>query len=99
MLEERHLGYPVIDDGEIEGIVTLEDLEGVEDPEETVGSILTPEVITIDGDEPASGAFQGITQNEIGRLVVTDSAGDVAGIITRTDVMNAIKVVTNLPRS
>ncbi|MBS3766025.1 CBS domain-containing protein [Candidatus Bipolaricaulota bacterium] len=53
----------------------------------------------MDGDEPASGAFQGITQNEIGRLVVTDSAGDVAGIITRTDVMNTIKVVTNLPRS
>lgn len=98
MLEERHLGYPVVDDGEIEGIVTLEDLERAEDPEDTVDSILTPRVITIDADEPASEAFHRITQNEIGRLVVTDSAGDIAGIITRTDVMNAIKVVTNLPR-
>jgi len=97
MLKERHLGYPVLSQGRVVGIVTLEDTQEADDPDKTVKSILTSEVITIEKNEPASEAFHRITQNEIGRLVVTDETGKMVGIITRTDIVNAIKVVTNLP--
>lgn len=97
MLKVRHLGYPVLSKEGVVGIVTLEDMQKADDPDKTIKSILTSEVITIEKNEPASEAFHRITQNEIGRLVVTDKAGNMVGIITRTDIVNAIKVVTNLP--
>ncbi len=94
MVKKRHLGYPVVKNHDVIGIVTLEDLQKSEDPNEPIENVLTREVITIDKDQPAIEAFHMIVDNELGRLVVTDGSGDMVGIITRTDIMNAMKVVT-----
>ncbi len=97
MMKKHHLGYPVVKDGEIMGIVTLEDLKNTDNPEEPVETILTPKVITIDRDSSATEAFHKMNQNKLGRLVVTGESGQMVGIITRTDLMHAIKVATRLP--
>jgi len=93
MVKKRHLGYPVVKNDDVIGIVTLEDLQKSEDPNEPIENVLTREVITIDKDQPAIEAFHMIVDNELGRLVVTDGSGNMVGIITRTDIMNAMKVV------
>ena len=99
MMKKHHLGYPVVKDGEIMGIVTLEDMKKTDNPEEPVETILTPKVITIYKDDPASEAFHKMNQNSLGRLIVTGESGQMVGIITRTDLMHAIKVVTRLPEA
>ncbi|MBS3787309.1 site-2 protease family protein [Candidatus Bipolaricaulota bacterium] len=97
MMNKHHLGYPVVEDGEIIGIVTLEDLNKTDNPEESVENILTSKVITIGENSSASEAFHRMNQNDLGRLVVTGESGQMVGIITRTDLMHAIKVVSKLP--
>ncbi|MBS3740362.1 site-2 protease family protein [Candidatus Bipolaricaulota bacterium] len=97
MMRKRHLGYPVLKDDQLVGIVTLEDLEKTDDPDEPIENILTSEVITIDKEEPASEALHRLVQNDLGRLVVTERSGDMVGIITRTDIMHAMKIVTVSP--
>lgn len=98
MMKKHHLGYPVVEDGEIMGIVTLEDMKKTDNPDEPVETILTPKVITIDKDASASEAFHKMNQKGgLGRLVVIGESGQMVGIITRTDLMHAIKVVTKLP--
>ncbi len=97
MMKKHHLGYPVVEDGDLMGIVTLEDMNKTDSPEEPVESILTSKVITIDENSSASEAFHKVNQNDLGRLVVTGESGQMVGIITRTDLIHAIKVVTMLP--
>ncbi|MFB6291202.1 MAG: site-2 protease family protein [Candidatus Bipolaricaulia bacterium] len=97
MMKKHHLGYPVVKQGEIMGIVTLEDLKKTDTPDEPVETILTPKVITIEQDSSATEAFHKMNQNNLGRLVVTGESGQMVGIITRTDLMHAIKVATKLP--
>jgi len=97
MMKKHHLGYPVVENGEIMGIVTLEDMKKTDNPEEPVRKILTSKIITIDKNDTASEAFHKMNQNSLGRLIVTDESGQMVGIITRTDLMHAIKVVTRLP--
>ncbi|MCF7889712.1 site-2 protease family protein [Candidatus Bipolaricaulota bacterium] len=97
MMKKHHLGYPVVENGEVKGIVTLEDMKKTDNPDEPVRNILTSKVITIDENDSASEAFHKMNQNGLGRLIVTDESGQMVGIITRTDLMHAIKVVTGIP--
>jgi CBS domain-containing protein len=38
-------------------------------------------------------AFQQMQQNGVGRLPVVDEAGDLVGIVSRTDMMRAFNVI------
>ncbi len=53
--------------------------------------------MTIEEDISASQAIHRMMKNDLGRLIVTNPSGEMVGIITRTDLMNAIKVVTRAP--
>ncbi len=95
MLVERHTGYPVVRDGDVVGIVTLADAKEVSPHErETVrvGDIMTEDIVTVGPDEDAFEALQTLSRNSFGRLVVVQN-GEIAGIISRTDVMTALDVL------
>jgi Zn-dependent protease/CBS domain-containing protein len=97
MFQERHLGYPVVENARLVGIVTLEDVQKLKDsssPETgvTVGQIMSPQVTTIAEDSSALEAFQSMSRNNFGRLVVVDSKGQLVGIISKTDIVRAIQV-------
>lgn len=95
MLAERHSGYPVLDEGEFVGIVTLEDVQQIERSGATVLDAMTPveELVTIDPGAEVMEAFRLIGRNDVGRLPVVRD-GELRGIITRTDLMRAFQVVT-----
>jgi Zn-dependent protease/CBS domain-containing protein len=94
MFEKKHLGYPVVENGKVVGVVTLSDISKV--PEERrstirVRDIMTRNVITLKPDDDASTALQRISQYRIGRLLVMDG-GRIAGIISRSDLVKDLEL-------
>lgn len=86
-------GAPVMDDGEIRGMVTLSDISRAlaESREEMkVVDIMTKNTITINEDVMIADAIEIMNKNHIGRLIVVDQAGNARGIVTRTDLLDKI---------
>lgn len=95
MFKERHTGYPVIDNDQLVGLVTLEDTkteladdEGVR----RVADIMTTDLSTIDSTTPVMDAIQKMQRDRIGRLLVVEN-GQLVGLISRTDVMTALEII------
>ncbi|MDY7082566.1 MAG: CBS domain-containing protein, partial [Halobacteria archaeon] len=108
MLRERHTGYPVVENGDVVGIVTLSDAREdneVERDAYEVEEVMTGDVITVAPDEDAFEVLKTLSQNNVGRLVVEEDS-ELVGIISRTDLMTALDVIqgggsfrdTNIPR-
>lgn len=100
MLEERHIGYPVLDGGEFVGMVTLSDVKSVEKTEGDVQGAMTPlpELTTVRPDTEVMDAFKALSESDIGRLPVVGHDGSLAGIVTRTDLMRAFSIVLEQER-
>ncbi|QSG05575.1 CBS domain-containing protein [Halapricum desulfuricans] len=95
MFRERHTGYPVERDGEIVGLVTLEDARAVRDIEREayrVEEIMTTDLETIGPTASAMEAMERLQRNNIGRLLVYDD-GEFVGLLTRSDLLTALNII------
>lgn len=94
MFLKKHLGYPVLENGRLAGVITLSDVSRVQEGlrgSTLVRDVMTRNVITLKPDDEASAALMKISQHRIGRLLVMD--GDrIAGIVSRTDLVRAIEI-------
>ena len=96
MFRERHTGYPVEVDGEIVGLVTLEDARAVREVEReayTVGDVMSTELVTVSPETDVMDALNELQGNSVGRLVVTDESGAFRGLLTRSDIMTALSII------
>ena len=96
MFEERHTGYPVLDRGELVGMVTLEDARSVRDVERDayrVDDVMEGNVVAIGPHVDAMTALQTMQQNGVGRLPVVDERDQLVGIISRSDLMTAFNII------
>lgn len=92
MFRYRHLGYPVIDDSKLMGIVTLQDVSST--PRDLPAKeLMKTDVTTITPDKTSLEAFRIMNENNIGRLPVVNNAGELEGIVSRTDLMRILEVV------
>jgi Zn-dependent protease/predicted transcriptional regulator len=92
MLLEHHRGFPVVEPpGRVVGIVTVQNMQGA-DPNANVGQIMERKLTTVSEDASALDAYQSMSENNFGRLLVTGRDGRMSGIITKTDLMRAIHV-------
>ncbi|MFC7047254.1 M50 family metallopeptidase [Halobacteriaceae archaeon GCM10025711] len=95
MFSQRHTGYPVTRNGELVGMVTLDDAREVSPVERDayrVEDVMSTDLKTIPADSNAMDALERMQRNRIGRLVVTEN-GDVAGLISRTDLVTAFDII------
>lgn len=86
-------GAPVVDDGEIVGILTLSDItkalaEGKESFK--VSEVMSKHLISVEESVMIADAIEVMNRNNIGRLIVVDEAGTPVGIVTRTDLLDKI---------
>ena len=101
MFRERHTAYPVLDDGYLVGLVTLDDAREVRQVEReayTVGEVMRTDLPTIQPEADVMSAIERMRGQGIGRLLVVDDGewggnGDLVGLISRSDVMTALDVV------
>jgi len=97
MLTERHTGYPVVDSREeLIGMVTLDDARSITEVERdayTVGDVMERDVTAIAPTADAFTALQAMQEHGVGRLPVVDEAGNLIGIVSKTDLMTAFNVI------
>ncbi|WP_137286569.1 CBS domain-containing protein [Halorussus salinisoli] len=102
MFRQRHTGYPVVENGEPVGMVTLDDARQVSEVERdayTVADVMSSDLKTIPASDDAMSAFEKLQQHGIGRLLVIDADGEIAGLVSRTDLMTAFDIIQKSGRS
>lgn len=109
ILEYNYRGFPVLRGGELEGIITFDDVRKV--PEDKLdqikaGTVAVKTVITAYPDENVKEIMDRLYDNNVGRLLVVerDNPKKVVGIVTKTDTIDAYETAaakreTNSKRS
>ncbi|WP_436925458.1 site-2 protease family protein [Halosimplex amylolyticum] len=100
MFRERHTGYPVERDGEIVGLVALEDARAVREVERDayrVGEVMSTEIYTVTPEADVMTALERLDEHAVGRLLVMDD-DEFVGLLTRTDIMTALSIIKSSGR-
>ncbi|MHC1571927.1 MAG: CBS domain-containing protein [Methanosarcinales archaeon] len=95
MLEKKHMGYPVVEDHELVGVVTFTDVQKI--PHERrdefkVRDIMTRNIISVQTDDPAEIALRLLFTHNIGHVLVMNK-NHLVGIVSRTDVLRAAQIL------
>lgn len=98
----RFTAFGVEDQGTIVGMVRMENLQRV--PRDRWQDVLVrevmlaldPKTMTVNSDVEAVEALMQMAENQLGRLLVTDRAGSVIGIISHSDIVRLVRVRSGL---
>lgn len=97
MMKSNHVsGLPVLEDERLVGIITGKDVHGVQREmmdRTKVGDVMTKQVVTAYADSKVSNALERMARAGLWRIVVVSRAGGVIGIITRSDIDRASKIL------
>lgn len=91
----KHMGYPVVDDGNLKGMVTFTDVQKVPKEERKVvkvSQVMSKKIIGLQEDDDAVNALKLMTVNNIGRIIVKKGE-TISGIVSRTDIIRAIQIL------
>ena len=99
----RHSAFPVVADGQTVGLVTVRRINQVpagERGQTTVRDVACPlsDVARATPDEPVSDLLSSLTDCSEGRALVFDG-GQLAGIVSPSDVSHALECLTRTPGS
>ncbi|PID15476.1 hypothetical protein CSV63_06740 [Sporosarcina sp. P34] len=96
--QTSHSAYPVVkSDGTLVGIITSRDV--VSNPDvETVGKVMTPGPITVNGKVSVASAGHSMIWEGIDLMPVVNDAGILEGIISRQDVLKALQMTQRQPQ-
>ena len=81
-------GMPVVDDGELKGIVTSRDFRYAENMESDVSTIMTPleKLVTVKEGVSQTEVMQLMYKNRIEKVLVLDDQSNLSGLVTMKDI-------------
>ncbi len=92
--ENRISGTPVVDDGKLSGIISIEDFikwQADGDPDATVADRMTRNVSFVHEDEPLIQAVSKLERLGFGRLpVLSRETGELKGLVTNGDIISGL---------
>jgi Zn-dependent protease/predicted transcriptional regulator len=94
MYASRHLGFPVVEDHSLIGIVTLSDVHPIPEPDREalqIKDIMTKDPISLPPSALLIEALRIMSVKNIGRVTVLEN-GVLVGIITRTDILRVMEL-------
>ena len=89
----RISGVPVLDQGRLVGVISIEDMiKALESggTDARVGERMTREPFTVREDESVVEAVKKFAQHKVGRLLVVDEGGRLTGILTGGDITRGL---------
>ncbi|MER3480775.1 MAG: site-2 protease family protein [Meiothermus sp.] len=89
MMLERHMGYPVVEEGRVLGLVNLENLRGASPGTPVLERMSKLEAISPEAS--ALDALKRMAECNFSRLVVMEN-GQMVGILSKTDLLRALQV-------
>ena len=86
-------GMPVVDDGDLQGIVTSRDFRYAENMESDVSTIMTPleKLVTVKEGVSQTEVMQLMYKNRIEKVLVLDDEDKLSGLVTMRDIENTAK--------
>jgi Zn-dependent protease/CBS domain-containing protein len=96
MIQERHTGYPVMENGRLAGLVTLDDARSVAEVERDavqVRDVMSSNLTTVTPTTDAMTAITLMSEAGVGRLPVVDADGQLVGLISRSDLMTSFEII------
>ena len=86
-------GMPVVDDGDLKGIVTSRDFRYAENMESDVSTIMTPleKLVTVKEGVSQTEVMQLMYKNRIEKVLVLDDEDKLSGLVTMRDIENTAK--------
>ena len=86
-------GMPVVDDGDLKGIVTSRDFRYAENMESNVSTIMTPleKLVTVKEGVSQTEVMQLMYKNRIEKVLVLDDEDKLSGLVTMRDIENTAK--------
>lgn len=103
VFEERHTGYPVLRDGELVGLVTLDDTAQVVKSEydtRLVSAVMETDPQTLAAQTTAREALKTMQEKQSQHVLVVEDG--FAGLLTQADLLAALSIIRthgSLPRS
>jgi CBS domain-containing protein len=94
MYNTKHLGFPVIENGTLIGVVTLHDINTISSIDREamiVRDVMTKDPVTLPPEAPLTDALKLMSTMNIGRVPVVRD-GQVEGIVTRTDILRFLEL-------
>src|SRR5688572_19597030 len=89
MADNGFSGLPVVDDGKLVGILTSRDVRFETRLDQRVADVMTRQPITVQEGIGLDDAKRILHKHRIEKLLVTDSAGKLVGLITVKDILKA----------
>jgi CBS domain-containing protein len=89
--QARSHGLPVVDQGQLVGIITMSDISRAEDPLSSVSTVMTPRPVTVVPSTPVSTALERMAVLGVGRLpvVAEDNPEQLVGMFRREEAVRA----------
>jgi CBS domain-containing protein/anti-sigma regulatory factor (Ser/Thr protein kinase) len=94
LFRQEHIsGAPVISEGELVGVISIEDLIRSlyqSDTQSPISKYMTSKPVTIKQSETVIEGIKMFVSTKLGRLMVTDESGHLVGILTKGDITRGI---------
>lgn len=101
LLRYGHNGIPVVEEGELKGIITMQEVNRAKQHglgKELVSKYMSDQVVTVKLSTPLTEIQELMINYDIGRILVVNREGKLIGIITRTDLIRNLYGEGHLPK-